>query len=90
LGRPQPDAFDTHSAYEGAFSNPAAFNDRVKLLWLGVGSAEPELFRAGIDGAVQALKAAGVSVEYFESSGTAHEWQTWRRDLNEFAPRLFR
>ena len=62
----------------------------MKLLWLGVGTAEPEKFRSGIGGAVGALRQAGVHVEYFESSGTAHEWQTWRRDLNEFAPRLFR
>jgi enterochelin esterase-like enzyme len=26
---------------------------------------------------------------YYESPGTDHEWQTWRRDLKEFAPRLF-
>jgi enterochelin esterase-like enzyme len=25
----------------------------------------------------------------FESPGTAHEWQTWRRSLHDFAPRLF-
>jgi len=24
-----------------------------------------------------------------ESPGTDHEWQTWRRDLKDFAPRLF-
>ena len=24
-----------------------------------------------------------------ESPGTSHEWQTWRRGLNEFAPKLF-
>jgi hypothetical protein len=24
-----------------------------------------------------------------ESQGTAHEWQTWRRDLHNFASRLF-
>jgi enterochelin esterase family protein len=23
------------------------------------------------------------------SPGTDHEWQTWRRDLKDFAPRLF-
>jgi enterochelin esterase-like enzyme len=90
LGSTQPGRFDTKTAYEGAFSNPSAFNSRVKLLWLGVGTAEPELFRTGIGGAVQALKAAGVRVVYFESNGTAHEWQTWRRALNDFAPRLFR
>jgi enterochelin esterase family protein len=82
--------FDTKTAYEGAFATPAAFNGRVKLLWLGVGTAEPEIFRAGIGEAAQALTAAGVRLEYFESKGTAHEWQTWRRDLNDFAPRLFR
>ena len=65
-------------------------NSRVKLLWLGVGTAEPELFRAGIGAAVQSLKDAGVHVVYFESPGTAHEWQTWRRGLNDFVPRLFR
>jgi enterochelin esterase family protein len=83
-------AFDVGTAYEGAFSEPAAFNARVKLLWLGVGTAEPDLFRAGIGDAVRALEAAGIKVVYFESEGTAHEWQTWRRDLQDFAPRLFR
>jgi enterochelin esterase family protein len=82
--------FDTKTAYEGIFSDPVAFNKRVRLLWIGVGSAEPEIFRTSISGAVDALKSAGVRVVYFESSGTAHEWQTWRRSLNDLAPRLFR
>jgi enterochelin esterase-like enzyme len=85
-----PEPFDPKTAYGGAFADPAAFNKRVKLLWLGVGSAEPDQFRKGIGGAVEALHKAGVHLEYFESSGTAHEWQTWRRSLNDFAPRLFR
>ena len=80
--------FDPKTAYEGAFADPAAFNKRVKLLWLGAGSEEKQ-FRDGIKGAADALKAAGVSVVYFESPGTAHEWQTWRRGLLDFAPRLF-
>jgi enterochelin esterase-like enzyme len=90
LGSGPQSPFDTKTAYEGAFANPSAFNSHVKLLWLGVGTAEPELFRAGIGGAAKALTAAGVRVVYFESNGTAHEWQTWRRDLYEFVPRLFR
>ena len=85
-----PEPFDSKTAYGGAFADPSTFNERVKLLWLGVGSAEPDQFRNGIGGAVQALRKAGVRVEYVESSGTAHEWQTWRRALNDFAPRLFR
>jgi enterochelin esterase-like enzyme len=85
-----PEPFDSKTAYGGAFADPSTFNQRVKLLWLGVGSAESDQFRSGIGGAVAALRKAGVRLEYFESSGTAHEWQTWRRDLNDFAPRLFR
>jgi enterochelin esterase family protein len=83
-------SFDTKTAFAGAFADPAAFNNHVKLLWLGVGSAEPEQFRTSIRGAVAALQAAGVRLRFFESSGTAHEWQTWRRDLNDLLPRLFR
>ena len=85
-----PPPFETKTDYEGAFSNPSAFNSRVKLLWLGVGTEESESFRAGIGGAARALQIAGVRLVYFESKGTAHEWQTWRRDLYDFAPRLFR
>jgi enterochelin esterase family protein len=82
--------FDTKTAYEGAFADPAAFNSRVQLLWLGVGTGEPAQFRIGIKAAADALTAAGVRVVYVESPQTAHEWQTWRRALNDFAPRLFR
>ena len=87
-GRAQP--FDCRTAYDGAFSDPVTFNKRVKLLWMGVGTAEPAEFRAGIGGAATALRKAGVRMEYIESNGTAHEWQTWRRALADFAPRLFR
>ena len=85
----QPPQFDTKTAYEGAFANPSAFNRQVKLLWLGAGTDEKQ-FHDGIQRAAEALKASGVDVVFFESPGTAHEWQTWRRDLRDFAPRLFR
>jgi len=85
-----PEPFDPKTAYGGAFADPSTFNRRVKLLWLGAGTAESDQFRNGIRGAADALRKAGVHLEYFESNGTAHEWQTWRRDLNDFAPRLFR
>jgi enterochelin esterase family protein len=81
--------FDRKTAYDGAFAHPAAFNKQVKLLWMGVGTDERQ-FYAGIKGAADALRSAGVQLTFFESPGTAHEWQTWRRDLNNFAPLLFR
>ncbi|MGO9270006.1 MAG: alpha/beta hydrolase [Terriglobia bacterium] len=88
-GAGQPPQFDTKTAYEGAFADPSAFNQQVKLLWLGAGTEEKQI-HDGIKGAADALKASGVDVVFFESPGTAHEWQTWRRDLRDFAPRLFR
>lgn len=86
-GAPPP-PFDAKTAYDGAFADPAAFNKQVKLLWLGAGTEEKQFIPA-IKGAVEALKATGVNVTYIESPGTAHEWQTWRRALQDFAPRLF-
>jgi enterochelin esterase family protein len=34
------------------------------------------------------LSEAGVEHVYWESPGTDHEWQTWRRD-QDFAARIF-
>jgi enterochelin esterase-like enzyme len=81
--------FDAKTAYHGALSNPAEFATRVHLLWLGVGTTEPERMHTGIVGFHEALDKAGIRHVFYESPGTAHEWQTWRRDLNDFAPRLF-
>ncbi|HEY5042105.1 MAG TPA: alpha/beta hydrolase-fold protein [Verrucomicrobiae bacterium] len=39
--------------------------------------------------AVEALKADGINAHFYVSPGTAHEWQSWRRSLHEFAPLLF-
>ena len=36
-----------------------------------------------------ALKAAGVNAHFYVSPLTAHEWQSWRRSLYQFAPLLF-
>jgi len=59
------------------------------VLWLGVGTAEPERMRDGIRGLHAALTDAKIEHVYVESEGTDHEWQTWRRALKDFAPRLF-
>lgn len=79
-------AFDPKTTCNGAFADPAVFNKKVKLLFLGIGSVEGPGTRNFSD----ALTKAGVHNVYFESPGTAHEWLTWRRTLNDFAPRLFR
>ena len=81
---------DITTVYDGVFADPAAFAEKVHLLWLGIGTAEPERMLEGIRGLHTALTEAGIEHVYWESPGTDHEWQTWRRDLKDFAPRLFR
>lgn len=83
-------ALDTKTDYNGVFADPAAFAKKVRLLWLGVGTEEPERMREGIRRLHASLKAASIAHVYVESPGTDHEWQTWRRNLHDFAPRLFR
>lgn len=55
-----------------------------------MGTQEPEPFPHAIGAFRAMLEKAGIKYVYFSSPGTAHEWLTWRRDLNDFAPRLFR
>ena len=84
------DALDPATVFNGRFKDGAAFNAKVKLLWLGMGTEEPDFFHKSIGAFRAMLEKAGVKYVYFSSPGTAHEWLTWRRDLNDFAPRLFR
>lgn len=79
-------AFDPKTSCGGAFADPAAFNAKVKVLFLSTGSVEGPRVKQFSD----ALTQAGIKNVYFESPGTAHEWLTWRRALADFAPRLFR
>jgi enterochelin esterase family protein len=81
--------FDVKTAYNGALADPSAFAKRVHLLWIGVGTNEPERMKSGLEGLHTSLDAGGVQHIFYESPGTDHEWQTWRRDLKDFAPRLF-
>lgn len=82
-------ALDPKVDFNGVFADPKAFAKKVRLLWLGIGTAEPERMREGIRSLHKALTDAGVDHVYYESPGTDHEWQTWRRDLHDFVPRLF-
>lgn len=80
---------DIKTANNGIMADPDAFNKRMRLLWLGVGTAEPQRMHDSVHGYHAALEQAGIKHVYYESPGTAHEWLTWRRDLHEFAPLLF-
>jgi enterochelin esterase-like enzyme len=72
--------------FNGVFRDAASFDRQINLLFISTGTEE----RSPKD-QVEALKAHGVKhLIFHESQGTAHEWLTWRRALNEFAPRLFK
>lgn len=80
---------DPKTDYNGVFADPSAFAKKVHLLWMGVGTAEPERLRSGLLRLHHSLLEANIQHVFYESPGTDHEWQTWRRDLKDFAPRLF-
>lgn len=80
---------DAKTDFHGALADPAAFAKRVHLLWLGVGTDEPAMMHTGLVRLHTSLDEAQIKHVFYESPGTAHEWQTWRRDLLDFAPRLF-
>ena len=80
---------DMKTAFNGQLADPAAFAKRVHLLWIGVGTDEPAMMKNSIQKLNTSLTEANVQHVFYESPGTSHEWQTWRRDLNDFAPRLF-
>ncbi|MGD0369161.1 MAG: alpha/beta hydrolase-fold protein [Acidobacteriaceae bacterium] len=80
---------DPGTDFHGALADPAAFARRVHLLWIGVGTDEPPMMRNGLEKLNTSLTDAKIEHVFYESPGTSHEWQTWRRDLKDFAPRLF-
>jgi enterochelin esterase-like enzyme len=95
-----PDIF----GYVGMFSggsistedvdNAPGFKEKVKLVFISYGSRELENPRAGFGGNpkenTDKLKEAGLNTQFYVSPQTAHEWQSWRRSLYQFAPLLFK
>jgi enterochelin esterase-like enzyme len=82
-------AFDAKTAHGGVMADADEFNKKVKVLWLGIGTTEPQRMYESVKNYHEALEKAGIKHIYYESPGTSHEWLTWRRCLREFAPLLF-
>lgn len=76
--------------YNGVWADSTAFNRKMKLVYLSIGTTEPERMYTGVKNFHVALSKAGIRHIYYESPGTAHEWQTWRRSLRQFAGLIFK
>jgi len=95
-----PDKFSQVGMFSGGsismddLTNTPDFKKNVKLLFISYGSRELEKPRGGFGGDpkanTEAVKAAGMNTHFYVSPQTAHEWQSWRRSLKEFAQLLFK
>jgi enterochelin esterase-like enzyme len=69
------------------------FKDKVSLVFVSFGSKEVSGGQPRRGGnpaeSIEQLKSMGINSHYYLSPETAHEWQSWRRSLKEFAPLLF-
>jgi enterochelin esterase family protein len=75
------------TGYGGLLKRPDEFAKRVRLFYVSMGSKEGATTGRSIH---EDLEKAGVKHVYYESPGTAHEFQTWRRSLHGFAQQLFK
>jgi enterochelin esterase family protein len=89
-----PDKFSYIGLFSGGAISPAdvkdieTFKKNVKLVFLSSGSKEGGATR--IQGPADEWNKLGIKSVTYVSPETAHEWQTWRRSLYQFAPLLFR
>jgi len=74
--------------FNGLLGDPAAFARQVKVLFISYGTAG-DLASRGTLRFHKELEQAGIKHVFYQSPGTSHEWQTWRRSLYEFGPLLF-
>ena len=80
---------DLKSAYNGVFTRPDEFNKQIHCLFMMSGTeGMDKMF--GTKKMVDDLNAMGINAQYYESTGTDHEWLTWRRGLRQFVPKLFK
>jgi len=65
-----------------------AFKKKVKVVFMSFGGREAGSARIGAS--AEEWNKVGIKGVSYISPETAHEWQSWRRSLHEFAPLLFR
>jgi enterochelin esterase family protein len=80
-------------------NNTPAFKEKIKLVFVSFGSREIENMKNNTNRGpfggdpkenTEAVKKEGINAHFYVSPNTAHEWQSWRRSLHEFAQLIFK
>nr|WP_315199307.1 alpha/beta hydrolase-fold protein [uncultured Flavobacterium sp.] len=87
---PSSDQIDPATFLGGKFNDAKAINKQLKVLWLGLGTKEPNPFPCSIGAFKAMLDKQGIKYVFYQSQATAHEWLTWRRSLHQYASLLFK
>jgi enterochelin esterase-like enzyme len=87
---PSPEVIDPATFLDGKFKDGNAVNNKIKVLWLSLGTKEPAPFPGSIGAFRAMLDKQKIKYTYAESPGTAHEWLSWRRGLYGYVPLLFK
>lgn len=89
-----PDKFSYIGMFSGGTMTPAdvkdmdTFKKNVRLVFMSFGSKEGGAAR--LQAAAEEWNKTGIKGVTYVSPETAHEWQTWRRSLYQFAQLLFK
>ncbi|UAB85067.1 esterase [Zunongwangia sp. SCSIO 43204] len=87
---PGNEKIDPETFLNGAFNDAIKVNEKLKVLWLGLGTREPEVFFKTVGDFREMAEKKGINYTFYESPETAHEWLTWRRCLHQYAQLLFK
>ena len=73
----------------GLYENAAKMNKSFKLMVFSQGGPADIAYQ-NLKNTLKEVDAAGLKYEYKENAQAGHTWYTWRADLQDLAPRLFR
>ena len=82
-------ARDFATTHGALLSDAKATNERVKLLWIGIGNQDTTVRFETVKDFATMLEKAGIERTLRVYEGGAHTWPVWRNCLAEFAPLLF-
>ena len=93
-----PDVFSALGMFSGGVitaeeaAQTEGFKEAYDLIFISYGSHELKNPRWGQNqqAVTEELRASGMNAHFYVSPETAHEWQSWRRSLYQFAQLLFK